>query len=118
MTRSAAASQPSSRRERLLEDHQIRFPIWIPADADDVILLGDRQVQHGPMLVVALEADRFVIVLLRPAMDGVHELRGNSLAAELGKDAVEPGEKNHRLKFKSKEKPHGAVADTPHHLQH
>src|SRR5258708_3006705 len=76
-------------RQHLLEDHKVVPAIGVPADADDIVAQGDGQVQHRAVLIVAFETDRLVFVLLGPAMHGVHQLRGDSLASAVGHNAVE-----------------------------
>src|SRR5688572_15988574 len=63
------------------------------------------------MLVMALEADRFVLVLPGPAVHGVHELAGDALAATLLQDAVEPGEEHRRFQLEAHEKADRTVLD-------
>ena len=71
----------------------------------------------GPVLVVALEADRLVIVLRAQLVDGVHELRGDSLAAVVRHHAVEPGEEDRRLQLEAEEEADRPVLDAGDHLQ-
>src|SRR5205807_6642817 len=91
--------------------------IGIPAHTDDVVMERDGQVQHRPVLIVALEANGLVLVLLRPAMDGFHQLGGDSLAAILRYDAVKPGEEDSRLQLEADEKANRPVADPGDELQ-
>src|SRR5437899_566500 len=93
--------------QRLLEDHQVVPAVGVPTDADDVVTQRDRQVQHRPVLVVALEADRVVLVLPCPAVYGVHELSRDPLPATVRDHPVEPAEEYVRLELEADEKPDG-----------
>src|SRR5260370_37019363 len=67
-----------------------------------------------PLLIVPFEANGFVFVLPRPAMDGIHELRVDSLASKLGQDAVKPGEIDGWLELKAEEKADWLVLQPGH----
>src|SRR5262249_25946535 len=101
----------------LFENDQVVAAVRIPADADNVITQSDGQVEHGTMLVMTFEANRFVFVLVGPAMDRLHELRRNSLAAEFRQHAVEPGKVDVRLQLEAKKKADRTVTDAGDQLQ-
>jgi hypothetical protein len=69
------------------------------------------------VLVVALEADRLVVVLPGPAVGGVHQLRGDPLAAALGQHPVKPGEEDRGLQLEPEEKPDRPVLQAGDQLQ-
>src|SRR5262249_34744105 len=58
--------------------------------------------------------DRFVLVLLGPAMDRVHELAGDALPAMLRRHAVEPGEVDGRLELEAHEEADGFAFEAGH----
>src|SRR5262249_48882061 len=105
----------SSSLQVLLENHQVIGAIRVPADADDVVAEGNREVEHGPVLVVALEADVLVVAHLGPGVSGFHQLRGDSLAAVVGGNTIEPGVKDGWLQLETEEKADGLVADAGDH---
>src|SRR4051794_32977175 len=107
-----------SMRQHFFEDHQVVPAIGVPTNADDVVTKRNRQMEHWAMLIVALEADRFVLVLPGPAMHGIHELAGDALPAALLQHAIEPGEEHGRLQLEAHEKTDGALLDLGDEHQH
>src|SRR6266480_5987424 len=70
------------------------------------------------MLVVAFESNGFVVVLFRPLMHGVHELRGDPLPPKIRNHPVKPGEKYGRLQLKAQEKAHRTIVEPSDQLQY
>src|SRR4051812_29158544 len=66
---------------------------------------------------MAFQSDRLVPLLGGPRLSRLHQLRADPAAAEVGNDAVKPGEERIRLQFESEEEADGAVADAGDQLQ-
>src|SRR5262245_27533238 len=69
--RSGRRSARADPLQHLLEQDELVLAVAVPAHPDDIVAVVQRQEQHGPLLVVALEADRLVVVLLSPAVQRV-----------------------------------------------
>src|SRR5581483_4480496 len=89
----------------------------MPAHAHNVVTEGDGQVQGGTVLIMALDTNRFVFVLMGPAVHGLHELGGNALAAVLRQDAVEPAEVDRGLQFEAQKESDVLFAQARNELQ-
>src|SRR5262249_34200055 len=103
--------------QHLLEDDQVVSPIRVPADADHVVAQGDGQMKHRTVLVMAFETNGLVLVLFRPLVDGVHELRGDPLSPEIRDHSIKPGEKHRRLQLKTEEESDRAIINPSDQLQ-
>src|SRR5262245_20623789 len=79
--------------------------------ANDVVATLDGQVQHRPLVIVALKTKILVVVLFRPAMDSFHELRSDSMAAVFSEDAVEPDIEDVRFQLEAEAKSDGTLVD-------
>ena len=95
-------------RQDLFEDHRGFPPIRVPADTQNVVnSAAHGQLQHRPVLIVALEADGRILMGQRLCVGRIHQLRGNSFAAKFGHHTVQPGEKDRRLQLKPMKNPTG-----------
>lgn len=99
-----SGDEPRSLAQIFFEYHHVTQGVGIPSNAHEIVPFRNRHMEHRAMLILALEPENVVAVVVREALDGVHELRGDAQTSGIRTYATEPAIKSGRSNLKADSK--------------